>query len=129
MSLPPAADAGHVCVKLTGQAAAGAALQEGGPDGRLEQLPPVLVQFWRTRRKQTWVFNPLRGATLTNSEAEKPRLEHLDGGCFKQQKLCVVVVVVLMVTSPVWLRTKQLSDCQTPISSTNLQLFQADGLF
>lgn len=47
--LPPAADAGHVCVKLTWQTAAGAALQEGGPDGRLEQLPPVLVQFWRTR--------------------------------------------------------------------------------
>lgn len=67
MSLPPAADAGHVGVKLAGEAAAGSPLQEGGPDGRLEELPPILVQFWKTDRsatqtsavawaEQTWPF-------------------------------------------------------------------------
>lgn len=46
--LPAPADAGHVCVELAGEAAAGSSLQERGPDGRLEQLPPVLVEFWKT---------------------------------------------------------------------------------
>lgn len=45
LSLPPAADAGHVGVKLAGEAAAGSPFQEGGSDGRLEELPPILVQF------------------------------------------------------------------------------------
>lgn len=34
--LPSAADAGHVGVKLTGEAAACSAFQEGGPDGWLK---------------------------------------------------------------------------------------------
>lgn len=46
--LPAPADARHVCVELTREAAAGSPLQERGPDGRLEQLPAVLVEFWKT---------------------------------------------------------------------------------
>lgn len=46
--LPSAADACHVCVKLTREAAAGSPFQEGGPDGRLKQLPSVLVKFCKT---------------------------------------------------------------------------------
>lgn len=34
--LPSAADAGHVCVKLAGEAAARSPFQEGGPDGWLK---------------------------------------------------------------------------------------------
>lgn len=63
VSLPPAADARHVRLKLAGQAAAGAALQEGGPDGRLKQLPPVLVQFWGTRKesRRWWLISRTLG--------------------------------------------------------------------
>lgn len=43
--LPSPADARHVRVELMGEAAAGSPLQERGADGRLEQLPPVLVEF------------------------------------------------------------------------------------
>ena len=43
---PPPADAGHFTgVELARQPSAGPALQEGGPDGRLEELPPVLVEL------------------------------------------------------------------------------------
>lgn len=34
--LPSPADAGHVCVKLSGETAARSPLQEGGPDGWLK---------------------------------------------------------------------------------------------
>lgn len=85
VSLPPAADAGHVCVELAGQAAAGAALQEGGPDGRLEQLPPVLVQFWRGgERRRRWWLIPTEPTT-----GQKNRVGRFGSGCLKQQKLCV----------------------------------------
>ena len=61
--LPPAANAGHVSVKLPSQTAASAPFQEGGPDGGFKQLPPVLIQFCK------------HNMTLFNKPAKKSNVQ------------------------------------------------------